>query len=91
MCVCVCVLMLCLCGWFCGGPTVLALDVRDLQDWQKQLKCILDVVGTVGSLQRHHNPHHHHHHHHFQCRPNMILPFKEWVTDVYLKIFFLQF
>lgn len=48
---CVCVLVLCLCCWFSGGLTVLALDVGDLQDGQQQLKCILDVVGTVGTLQ----------------------------------------
>lgn len=27
------------------------LDVGDLQDWQQQLKCIMDVVGAVGALQ----------------------------------------
>lgn len=29
---------------------MLALDVGDLQDGEQQLKCILDVVGTVGAL-----------------------------------------
>lgn len=47
-----CVLLLCRCCWFCVGPTMLALEMRDLQDWQQQLKCILDVVGAVGALQR---------------------------------------
>lgn len=47
-----CVLLLCRCCWFCVGPTVLALEMRDLQDRQQQLKCILDVVGAVGALQR---------------------------------------
>lgn len=46
-----CVLVLCLRCWFCGGTTVLALDVGDLQDGQQQLECILDVVCTVGALQ----------------------------------------
>lgn len=53
MCVCVrlCVLVLCLCCWFSGRLAVLALDVGDLQDGQQELKCILDVVGAVGTLQ----------------------------------------
>lgn len=57
-----CVLMLCLGCWFCGCPGV-ALDVGDLEDGQQELKCILDVVGTVGALWTEDLPHHNRHSH----------------------------
>lgn len=73
--VCVYVLVLCLRCWFCGGPTVLALDVGDLQDGQQQLKCILNVVGTVGALQTRDDDHHHHRRQHLPYRQKCIKPF----------------
>lgn len=45
------VLMLWLCCRLSCGSAWLTVDVGDLQDWQQQLQCIMDVVGTVGALQ----------------------------------------
>lgn len=44
-------LMLWLCCRLSCGSAWLTVDVGDLQDWQQQLQCIMDVVGTVGALQ----------------------------------------
>ncbi|TNN69405.1 hypothetical protein EYF80_020406 [Liparis tanakae] len=45
-----CYAVLHLCGCFCGGATVLALDVGDLEDGQQQLQRILDVLAVEDEL-----------------------------------------